>query len=150
MATVAFLVGILIVPVGALARPDMYQREAAARFFFYSTMFKLLDGDYDPAQGSVSGDALATFTQHRSRLGDSCSLVMSNDPYSQSQQREGHFVGYVLFPSGDCFEVVVVRKDTDFVIERFEPFGWDLIWSEVLLDTERYYRLGYSPVLYER
>lgn len=153
-AAVAFIAGVLIVPVTSvsltlLAGPSLFQRQQAARYFFYSTMCELFKGDYNPKEGSVSENALKTFKEYESRLGDKCSLLINSYPYNLSRQRAGYFTGQAFFPSGDVFSVVIVRIDEHFVLERFEPWDWDLLWSEVLFDTERYYRLGYSPVYYE-
>jgi len=153
-AVVAFFAGVLIVPVTSislsiLTGPSLFQRQQAARYFFYSTMCELFDGKYDPKEKSVTESALKTFKEYESRLGGKCSLSISNYPYNLSRQRAGYFGGAASFPSGDQFSVVIVRTGECFVLERFEPLGWDEIWMEILNDTERYYRLGYSPVYYE-
>jgi VanZ family protein len=149
-AAVAFVAGVLVVPaisisLGVLTRPNLFQRQQAVRYFFYSTMCGLFEGDYDPDEGSVSQDALAAFEECKPRFRDKCSLALDYHPYNQRRQRAGHFTGTVFFPSGDHFRVVIVRTGDRFVMERFEPWGWDSDWSETLRDTERYFRLGYSP-----
>jgi hypothetical protein len=75
--------------------------------------------------------------------------MINNDPYNQSKQWDGRFSGVVVFPSGDQFGVVIEEINKDFILKKFKPLDWDEIWKEVLSDTERYYRLGYSPVYYE-
>ena len=112
-------------------------------------MRELFEGSYNPVEGSISEDALETFKEHEPRFGDKCRLVISNDPYSRSRRRTGYFAGEAFFPSGDHFYVVIVRTGERFVLERFEPWDWELLWMEIMSDTERYYRLGYSPVYYE-
>jgi VanZ family protein len=149
-AAVAFVTGVLVVPaisisVGVLTRPNLFQRQQAARYFFYSTMCGLFEGDYDPEEGSVSENALAAFKEYKPRFRDKCSLALDYHPYNQRMQRAGRFTGTVFFPSGDHFRVVIVRRGDRFDMERFEPWDWDLEWSETLMETERYYRLGYSP-----
>jgi hypothetical protein len=112
-------------------------------------MFDLFEGRPNPEERAISERALEVFREHRAQLGDKCSLVICNDPYNQGRQRAGVFSGWVSFPSGVCFSVDIVRRHSDFVIESFEPLSWEMIWSEVISDTERYYRLGRSPVYYE-
>jgi VanZ family protein len=153
-AATAFIAGVLVVPVASislsiLTGPSLFQRQQAARYFFYSTMCELFEGGYDPEEGSISENALETFREYRPRLGDKCSLSICNYPYNLSRQKVGYFDGAAFFPSGDSFQVLIVRTGSRFVIERFEHWDWDTIWSEVLSDAERYYRLGYSPVYYE-
>ncbi len=153
-AAVAFFAGVLIVPVTSitlsiLTGPSLSQRQQAALYFSYSTMCELFEGDYNPKEELVSEDALETFKEYESRLGDKCSLHINSDPYSLSLQRTGYFGGQVSFPSGDLFSVGIVRTGKRFVLERFEPLDWESLWKEILNDTERYYRLGYSPIYYE-
>ena len=152
-AAVAFFAGILIVPLASISlhafTGSLFQRQQAARYFFYSTMCELFDDKYDPKENSVAEGALKTFKEYESRLGGKCSLHISIYPYNLSKQRVGYFSGVAVFPSGDTFEVLIVRTGSGFVIEKFKHCDWDAIWSEVLSDTERYYRLGYSPVYYE-
>jgi hypothetical protein len=153
-AVVAFFAGVLIVPVTLISLsmvtgPSLFQQQQAARYFFYSTMCKLFEGNHNPKEVSVSEDALKTFNEYESRLGGKCSLSIDRFPYNLTMQRAGYFTGQAFFPSGDQFSVVIVRTGERFVLEKFEPLGWDVIWTEVLNDTERYYRLGYSPVYYE-
>jgi len=153
-AAVAFFAGVLIVPVTSislsiLTGPSLFQRQQAARYFFYSTMCKLFEGDYNPKEDSVSEDALKTFKEYESRLGGKCSLLIDGYPHNLSRQRAGYFTGQASFPSSDLFSVVIVRTGERFELERFEPCDWELLWMEILNDTERYYRLGYSPIYYE-
>ena len=153
-AAVAFFAGILIVPVASISLhvftgSSLFQRQQATRYFFYSTICELFDGKYDPKENSVAEGALKTFKEYESRLGGKCSLLIHSYPHNLSRQRAGYFTGQVFFPSGDQFSVVITRTGEHFVLERFEPLDWDVLWKEVLYDTERYYRLGYSPVYYE-
>jgi hypothetical protein len=153
-AITSFIAGVLIVPsalisLSVLKGPSLFQRQQAARYFFYTTMFELLEGDFDLEENSISEEALETFKKYRSRLGKKCSLTINNYPYNQIRQGTGYFAGVAIFPSGDLFSVVIVRTSENFVLERFEPLDWELIWNEILSDTERFYRLGYSPVYYE-
>jgi VanZ family protein len=149
-----FITGVLvvvatIVSLNILKGPSLFQQQQAARYFFYTTIFGVFEGDYDLEEGFISEDALETLKKYRSRFTDKCSLVINNDPYNQSRQWNGHFSGAAIFPSGDYFSVVIVRASKGFILEKFEPIDWELLWEEILSDTERYYRLGYSPVYYE-
>ncbi len=150
-AAVAFITGVLVVPVisislSLLTRPNLFQRQEAAKYFFYSTMFELFDDTYDPKEGSVSKEALETFKEYQPQLPDKCMMVICNDPYNRSRQWAGYFAGSAIFPTGDHFSVVILRIGERFVLKEFKPWDWNLLWAEILDDTERYYRLGYSTV----
>ena len=155
VAVFCFMLGVSVVIVSLvlmniLRGPrSLFQRQQAARYFFYTTMFELFEGDFDLEKCSISEDALETFKKYRSRLTDKCSLMIDNDPYNQSRQWDGLFSGVVVFPSGDHFSVVIEEINKDFILKKFKLLGWDEIWKEILSDTERYYRLGYSPIYYE-
>jgi len=153
-AMASFVTGVLIVPVvsmslSVLKGPSLFQQQQAARYFFYTAVCELFEGSFDLEEGSLSEEAVETFKKYRTRLGDKCSFFIHNYPYNQSRQRTGYFSGTAIFPSGDLFSVVIVRTSENFVLERFEPLNWELVWNEILSDTERFYRLGYSPVYYE-
>jgi hypothetical protein len=109
----------------------------------------LFDGNYGLVEDVISKEALETFKKNRSRLKGQCSLVITNDPYNRSRQWNGHFDSTAIFPSGDYFAVEIIRTDKSFILKKFEPIDWETLWEEILYDTERYYRLGYSPVYYE-
>ncbi len=131
-AAVAFFAGILVVPatlisLNILKGPSLQQE---ACYFFYRTMHELFEGNYNPEERSVSNNALETFKEYRSRLGDKCQFFLYNDWYNRNKQKTGYFGGQAFFPSGDTFYVVIVRIDERFVLKVFSPVDWELDWME--------------------
>jgi VanZ family protein len=112
-AMISLIAGILVVPVASMSltllKGSLFQRQQAARYFFYTTMCKLFEDDFDLEEGSLSEEALETFKKHKTQLEDKCKFVINNYPYNQSRQRTGYFTGLAVFPSGDLFSVVIVQ-----------------------------------------
>jgi len=70
---------------------------------FYDTMREMFQQTDSLPDDHVSPAALAAFQKHRSRLEPRCWLVNIHPSY-------GFVAGEALFPSGDVFEVFMVRK----------------------------------------
>lgn len=133
-ATIAFITGAVFVLIAIVVwkshfEPNRPQRQREAYSFFYKKMHELFEGKFNPEEGSISTDALETFKEYKSRLGDKCRLFIGDDS-------SGYFDGIAFFPSGDCFYVVIVRIDDRMVLERFHPDDWERFWMDVMPRTE--------------
>jgi VanZ family protein len=84
---VAFIAGILFVSATILSLnkfsgPSLQQQQKEALSFFYRTIHELFEGNYKHEEGTVSKDALETFNEHVSRLGNKCKLFIYDDWFS--------------------------------------------------------------------
>jgi hypothetical protein len=89
---------------------DTLLQEAAV--FFYDTMREVFQRTDGLQEDRVSQRALVVFNEYRSRLEPKCWLVNIHPSY-------GFVSGEALFPSGDVFEVGIVKKPDK---------GWTLDW----------------------
>jgi len=122
-----FLFGIVAITAHRTrhVEPEERQRESEAYTFFYRTMNELSKGTYDPESGFVRQDALDSYKKYADRLGGMCQVHFGKDS-------AGGFVGKALFPSGDIFEVEVVRSGGRLYLICFFPRNWKQLWAETL------------------
>lgn len=126
----SFIVGIMFGPltlilIMKLKAPGDYQQKREAISFFYSTMYALFEGTYNPEEGSVSEAFLEKFEEHKPQLGGKCELfIIDSTP--------GYYECYVFFPSGDIFNLAIDRRDGRGELKGFYLKNWDILWRETL------------------
>ncbi|UCC97274.1 MAG: hypothetical protein JSW66_15675 [Phycisphaerales bacterium] len=138
-AVVSFVAGIIVGTGGftllmlnaAPTTRTRIRRTQDARVFFYAAMRALFEGTYDPNDSSISEEALNTFRKYESRLGGKC--------YAQiHDESSGYHWGMVLFPSGDIFEVIIMRDAEQLLmLKEFAHQDWDKLWSDEIARTHR-------------
>lgn len=96
-------------------------RRTEANSFFYTTMHALFEGTYSPQDGSISQQALNTFREYESRLGDKCWAYIGDDS-------SGYHGGKAFFPSGDIFDLVIMRDGERLVLKYFTHEDWERLW----------------------
>jgi len=131
----AFIAGTVFIHIAIIAHKSYFatkqsQRQREAYAFFYRTMHEYFEGNYNFEEGSVSPEALETFKEYESRLGDKCRSIIGDDS-------SGYFGGLAFFPTGDIFYVVIVHmNDGRMVLEVFRPENWERLWKDVIPRTE--------------
>ena len=131
VAVICFVIGVLFGIVATTLHrtrvviPEQRQRETEAYTFFYKTMNELSKGTYNPESGFVRRDALNDYKKYADRLGGMCQVHLGKDS-------AGGFVGKAFFPSGDIFEVGVVRSGGRLYLICFFPRNWKQLWAETL------------------
>ena len=96
-----------------------------ANAFFYSTMHAFFEGTYSSEDGSISQEALRTFSKYESKLGDKCWVDFGDE-------ESGYHWGMAFFPSGDIFEVIIIPVGERFVLNSFTHLDWERLWSDAL------------------
>ena len=129
-----FIAGTVFIHIAIIAHKSYFatkqsQRQREAYTFFYKTMHEYFEGNYNFEEGSVSPEALETFKEYESRLGDKCRLFIGDDS-------SGYFGGIAFFPSGDSFYVVIDQIDNRMVLEMFHPEDWEKFWKDVIPRAE--------------
>jgi hypothetical protein len=130
-AAIWFVAGFLCSPVvigvwkAHFVIPVQHQQRYEAYAFFYRTMAELFEGTYSAESGSVREDALGDYKKYADRLGGMCQVHLGKDS-------AGSFVGQAFFPSGDIFDVAVVRSSGRLYLTLFLPRNWKPLWAETL------------------
>ena len=127
----SFIIGIIIGIVALILimimvdAPRRYQQKREAISFFYSTMYALFEGTYNPEEGSVPEWVLEKFEEYKPQLGGKCKLfIIDSTP--------GYYECYVFFPSGDIFSLVIDRRDGRGKLGGFHLQDWDRLWKDTL------------------
>ena len=129
-AVVSFILGMMLGPVALFALfhftgASRNREKMEAKSFSYRTMHALFQDAYSAEEGSVSPHALKTFTEYKSRLGNECKLfIVDSTP--------GYYECAAFFPSGDRFNVGIVKRDGRWVLEGFTHQDWDRSWKQIL------------------
>ena len=127
----ACIVSVLLVASIALFLSEIHtaqkrsSRTREANCFFYTTMHALFEGTYNPEDGSISQRALDAFRKYESRLGGKCVADIGDDS-------SGYHGGLIFFPSGDIFDVVIIRHGERLVLTEFNHENWGRLWSDSL------------------
>lgn len=101
------------------------KREASA--FFYRTMQSVFDGRYEPEPGLVSPKALDVIEEYGLQRDGACYLLIL-----QKHLGGRWHDGLVFFPSGNFFEVQLLRTPQRRQISALIPISWERHWEEVL------------------
>jgi hypothetical protein len=106
-----------------------YQRDIdEVKSFIYKTIYELYRETYKPEDGYVSERVLREFSKHRLRLESRCRVVGVYEAY-------GYFEGSVFFPSGDKFNMQIIKTDKGWELGSFGHSGNEEIW----IDLVKYY-----------
>jgi len=129
-ATVAFIVGILVgsvvlISMSKLRAPGRYQQKMEAVSFFYRTMNALFEGTYSPKEGSVSETFLEKFGEYKPQLGGKCELFIVDSTHN-------YYECLAFFPSGDIFNLAIIRRDGRWELEGFDLQDWERLWRDIL------------------
>ena len=97
---------------------------------FYGTMREMFQQTGNLREDRVSPAALRVFREHRSRLEPKCWLVNVRPSY-------GFVAGDALFPSGDVFEVYMVKKaDKGWTLEFLNHMGTRYFYHNLTGDQQ--------------
>ena len=132
-AVVSFIAGIAFIVLysfifalaGAPKVRAQNRRRAEANSFLYTTIHAFFEGTYSSEDGSISQNALNTFRKYESKLGDKCYAYIGDGS-------SGYHGGKAFFPSGDIFDVIIMRDGGRLVLTHFMHEDWERLWHDSL------------------